>query len=341
MLNFAIVGCGNMTDNWHARELRKIPEVKVVALVDNNPTQTAAIKRKYFEDAVEFDSYPGLLENPPAKLDAVVLVTPHTLHYPQAKAALEKDINVLVEKPMVTASQHAFDLWRAVDKSGKLLAITFQAPHSREFAYLARERDAGRLGKMQLVTCSLAQGWLKGTAGKWRQDPTMSGGGQMYDSGAHALNALMWLMNDPVTEVACFYDKCGSPVDINAVAIAKFASVGMASITIGGNCPSFRTEIAIQTDTMLILTDMYGGKLEMIGRDGRKIYPHVDPSQETPAAGTPHLNFVRALEGKERLRSPVRYGVLVSVLMDALYASAESGTVVKAALVPESLATTA
>src|SRR5262245_56191982 len=227
MLNFALVGCGGMA-NWHAQQLQKITDVKVTALVDTVPAQTQAFKEKYFGDAVTVESYDALIEKPPGgKLDAVVLVTPHTLHYPQAKAALEKDINVLVEKPMVTSSQHAFDLWRVVHTSGKLLAITFQAPHSREFAYLARERDAGRLGKMQLVTCSLAQGWLKGTAGKWRQDPALSGGGQMYDSGAHALNVLMWLMNDPVTEVACFYDKCGSPVDINAVAIAKFASGGM------------------------------------------------------------------------------------------------------------------
>ena len=48
------------------------------------------------------------------QLDAVVLVTPHTLHYPQAKAALERGIHVLVEKPMVTELEHAYDLWDTV-----------------------------------------------------------------------------------------------------------------------------------------------------------------------------------------------------------------------------------
>ena len=52
-------------------------------------------------------SYEKLLEKPPAKLDAVVLVTPHTQHYPQAKAALLRDINVLVEKPMTRTSAEA------------------------------------------------------------------------------------------------------------------------------------------------------------------------------------------------------------------------------------------
>jgi len=149
----------------------------------------------------------------------------------------------------------------------------------------------------------------------------LSGGGQMYDSGAHLLNAMMWLMNDPVVEVACFYDNCDSPVDINGVAIAKFQNGAFASIAIGGNSPQFATEIQIQTDKMRIVTDQYGGKLEMYGQNGKRIYPHVPAlaaNQGDRPVGTPHLNFVNAMLGKEKLRAPVRYGVLLSALMDAM-----------------------
>jgi predicted dehydrogenase len=266
----------------------------------------------------------------------VVLVTPHTLHFSQAKAALELGINVLVEKPMVTSSEHAYELWRVVTKSGKMLGITFQSPYTEVYGYLAQERDAGRLGKVQIISGWLSQYWLKNTAGKWRQEPKLSGGGQMYDSGAHLLNAMMWLMNEPVVEVACFYDRCGSPVDINGVAIAKFKNGALASIAIGGNCPPFGTEIQIHTDTMRITTDQYGGKLEMFGKDGKRIYPHV-VADERPSGGTPHLNFVNALLGKEKLRAPVRYGVLLSALMDAMYESADGEKMIKVKAVPEEL----
>jgi predicted dehydrogenase len=333
MFNFALVGCGGMA-NWHAQQMVKIPDIKMVALCDTVPGATKSFKDKYFNDAAEFDSYEKLLEKPPAKLDAVLLVTPHTLHYSQSKAALERGINVMVEKPMVTSSAHAYDLWDTVKKTKKLLGITFQAPYSQEFGYLAKERDAGRLGKVQLVTAWLAQGWLEATRGKWRQDPALSGGGQMYDSGAHTLNAMMWLMNDPVVECACFYDKCGSPVDINGVAIMKFQNGAMGSVTIGGNCPPFKCEIAIQTDKLLITTDQYGGKLE-IQAQGKRVYPQVEQALDNPAAGTPHLNFVNALKGTEPLRAPVRYGVLLSALMDALYESADTGKVVKVKPVPK------
>jgi predicted dehydrogenase len=335
MINLALVGCGGMAQ-YHAMNLKGIAGVNVVALVDCNPTATANLKSKFFPDAIEFESYEKLLESPPAKLDGVVLVTPHTLHFPQSMAALKRGLHVLVEKPMVTNSAHAYELAKTVRETGKLLGIAFQSPYTAEFQYLARERDAGKLGRVQIISGWLSQDWLNLTKGLWRQDITLSGGGMMYDSGAHLLNAFMWLMNDPVTEVACFYDKAGSPVDINGAAIVRFQNGALGSICIGGNSPPFRTEIQIQTDKLLIVTDQYGGKLEMIGREGRRIYPHVEHSDE-PSAGTAHLNFVKAIRGEETLRAPVRYGVLLSALMDALYESAHEGKPVKVKPVPQDI----
>lgn len=336
MLNFALVGCGGM-GKWHARELKKMAsETKVVALCDPQPAQTAAVRQEFFPDAAEYADYAALLGDAGRlKLDAVVLVTPHTLHHEQAKAALQAGLHVLVEKPMVTRSEDAYDLWRTVEATGKQLAVTFQAPYTAEYQYLKQLRDSGRWGKVQVIQGWLAQGWLKGTAGTWRQKPELSGGGQMYDSGAHVLNGMMWLMNEPVVEVACFYDRCGSPVDINGVAIAKFASGALGSIAIGGNSPGWNVRVSVQTDRLQAVTGPHGGFLEITG-DPELKYPHV-PASSVPGAFTVYRNFVSALQGKEALQVPVRYGVLLSALMDALYESADTGKVVKVKPVPERL----
>lgn len=335
MVNVAIVGCGGMCDHWHAPELKKIAEVKVVAVCDTDPARTKLFREKHFADAAAFESLEAMLKDRPAALDAVVISSPHTLHYGQSKAALEAGLHVLVEKPMVTRSEHAYDLWRTVKRTGRKLAITFQAPYSAEYQYIRKLRDAGELGKVQIIQGWLAQGWLKATAGSWRQKPELSGGGQMYDSGAHVLNAIMWLMNDPVVEVACLADNCGSPVDINGVAMLKFQNGALGSVAIGGNSPGWNTRLSIQTDRMQVITAPHGGMLEVHGDPGRK-YPHV-PVDPSPGAFTPHRNFINAVLGKEELVAPVRYGVLLSALMDALYESAEKGTVVKVKPVPDDL----
>jgi predicted dehydrogenase len=332
MMHIAIVGCGGMA-HWHAQHLQEIPEARVTALCDPRPEQTAEFRKKYFAEAAEYADFEAMLSRPPARLDAVLLVTPHTLHYPQARAALAHGLHVLVEKPMVTSSEHAYDLWRLSRKQQRMLAIAIQAPYTPEYQALARLRDAGELGTPQIIQGWLAQGWKDGTAGSWRQDPALSGGGQMYDSGAHVFNALMWLMNSPVTEVACFNDCCGAPVDINGVVIMKFANGAMGSVAIGGNSPGWDVSITLQTDRMVANTGPHGGYLEMT-RGGKKFYPRVD-TEDHPAAGTPTLNFVRALLGREALIAPVRYGVLLSALMDAIYASAGSGAVVQVKPVPD------
>lgn len=336
MLNFALVGCGGMA-NWHATELKKMAsELTVVALCDPVATQTKAMREKHFPEAKEYADYEQLLKDASKlKLDAVVLVTPHTLHYGQAKAALLGGMHVLVEKPMVTRSQDAYDLWRTVVSTGRQLAITFQAPYTAEYQYLKQLRDSGRWGKVQIIQGWLAQGWLRGTAGTWRQTPELSGGGQMYDSGAHVLNGMMWLMNEPVVEVACFYDRCGSPVDINGVAIVKFASGALGSIAIGGNSPGWNVRLSVQTDRLQAITGPHGGFLEIHG-DPELRYPHV-PASTLPGAFTVYRNFVSALQGTETLQVPVRYGVLLSALMDALYESADTGKVVRVQPVPERL----
>jgi predicted dehydrogenase len=353
MLNFALVGCGKMS-HWHAQQLQNVPDVNVIALADPNEANCKDIQQKFFRQAEIYPTFDKVLAAPSSKLDAVVFVTPHSLHYPQATAAMEAGLHVLLEKPMVTSSHHAYDLWKTVKKTGKMLGITFQAPYTANYSYLARQRAAGELGKIQLISGWLSQAWLQNTAGTWRQDPAVSGGGQMYDSGSHLLNGIMWLMNDPVVEVACIYDKCSSPVDINGVAIARFKNGAIASISIGGNCPDFRTEIQIQTNKMLIIVDQYGSKLEMTGKDGKRILPNPEEAEPMAAAsraaaaaaaaigpstvpGTPHSNFVNALLGREALVCPVRYGVLLSALMDAMYESAATGKIVQVAPVPEEI----
>ncbi len=329
MFNFAFVGCGNMA-NWHAEQLLKLGNVKIVALVDPTPPSAESFRKKHAPEAVLYESLQTLLERPPCALDAVVIITPHTLHFSQARLALEHGLNVLVEKPMVTNSADAYDLWNTVKKSGKLLAITFQSPYTHHFAQIAAARDAGKLGRIFSVNGWIAQSWLNLATGTWRQDAALSGGGFMYDTGAHLLNAVMWLMNDPVVEVGCFLDNVSSPVDITASVIMKFQNGAHGSLTFAGHTPPFNSDLKIFTDLCTISTDAYGNKLEIVGKDPAEVISPIPAG----SSATPHSNFVAALQGKEPLRAPVRYGVLLSALMDALYESARTGNLVKVKPVP-------
>lgn len=330
MLKFALVGCGNMA-NAHARNLQKLSDVQVVALCDSRRESAVSFKDRYFSQATIFQDYEQMLKDLSGELDGVVLVTPHTLHYAQAKAAMESGMNVLVEKPMVTSSTDAYDLWRTSKRTGRQIGIAFQAPCSTEYRYLAAERDAGRLGTIHVISGFTHQGWLQFTNNTWRRNPALSGGGFMYDTGAHLLNAMMWLMDEPVVEVGCFCDNLGTPVDINAALMLRFASGALGSVGMCGDGTVFQNDVVLQGQRVLVRTRPHGGELE-VWSNGKRLYPHVPnlpDGQETPAA-----NFVNALLGREPMACGARNGVLLSVLMDAAYEAAASHQLVKVQAVP-------
>jgi predicted dehydrogenase len=278
-------------------------------------------------DIRKYDSMEKLLKSPPKNLDAVIIITPHGLHFQQSMDALDAGYNVLVEKPMVTSSAHAKKLAEKVKQTGLLLQVSFQASYSCEFAYIRNVLQAGGLGELQTITAWSHQGWKpKGDkkAWTWRHDPKLSGGGQMYDTGAHLFNAIAWMLDRPVEEVFCWIDNKGMPVDINAVMTIRWEGNVLGTATISGNNPGWDEGIIIAGDKGRIHTGIHGAKLEHYDGRGKIKYPPVNFENYTP-----DRNFVLSLLGKAEPMCPVRYGILHSWLMDALYRSAKTKSAVK------------
>lgn len=322
-LRFALVGCGGM-GQYHARHLLDIPEVEVVALCDVVKSKCLRFCKEFFgprgvKPAVYTD-FDRMVAS--ESLDAVVLVTPHALHYPHARTALQKGLHVLSEKPMVTNSDHARELVALAEARRRLLAIAFQAPVSGEFAYIADLIRRGELGRIELVDAHVAQRWKEFTRGTWRQDPRLSGGGQLYDSGAHMFNAMLWLVNSPVKRVFAMADYSGTKVDVNATASVLFENGSLGSVACLGNATMRgETGVTIYGTGGTIMTGIWGEKLEHYDKAGDKVlYPHV-PCKTVP----PERNFVDAILGRDTLRCPGRYGILLAELMDAVYESIKTG----------------
>ena len=330
-IKLALVGCGGM-GNHHANTLKTNPDAEIVALCDIRPEAMEKVHRDKLENnpAIKrYNTYDELLKHPPETLDGVLILTPHTLHFEQSMAALEHKLAVLVEKPMVTASDHARQLWEKVQQTKGKLQVAFNSTYSQEFAYIRDVLQHDGIGELQTVTAYSCQGWRNGTRGTWRQDPKLSGGGQMYDSGAHLFNSLAWLMDRPATEVFCWTDHKGVDVDINAAITIKWKNPNgseiLGSVTISGNTPGWQEGIWIAGEKGRLVTGIHGGRLEHYDAKGGLIkYPPVTQNHYTPSG-----NFVAWLLGQAEPRCPIRYGVLHSWLMDALYQSAAEGKPVK------------
>jgi len=311
----------------HAKRLGPNPDVEIVALCD---VSEECVQRFVDKHLAAYEPRPAYFTDPAAmyaesKPDAVVIVTPHTLHFDHGMQALDAGCHVLMEKPMVTDSGQARLLAAKVAETGKVFTIGYNTPCTPEFAYLRDLIRSQELGRLETVTGWLTQNWRRLTAGTWRQQPELSGGGQMYDSGAHLFNSLVWLVEQPISEVFAFVDNVGTPVDINGTANIRFANGILATITIVGNCPAASAGMYLSFENGRVEVDGWSGQWIKVWKGSEAVkYP---PIQGT--ANTPNDNFIDAILGRAEPRTSPANGIIQSELMDAIYESARTGAIAR------------
>ncbi|MDQ3659239.1 MAG: Gfo/Idh/MocA family oxidoreductase, partial [Actinomycetota bacterium] len=143
------------------------------------------------------------------RVDFVSVVTPNHLHYPVARAFAEAGFNVVVDKPMVHASEQAEDLIRIVEQSGVVFCVTYQYtgyPMVKQARHMVRN---GEIGEIRKVIVEYNQGWLASNIeengakqAEWRTDPKKAGmAGAIGDIGSHAENLVSTMTGLEISEV--------------------------------------------------------------------------------------------------------------------------------------------
>ena len=327
-VRFLSLGAGLMGQH-HIMRLEQVPEAEIVGLVDPSEKSIAATRERFpdLADTPAWSDYKQALRE--VQADAAVIVTPHSHHLEQGLACLDAGLHVLMEKPFVTGSANAERLIAHAARKGKHLAVSYQRHLQAAFIYLRDLIQRGELGTIQFVSAYQAQAWLRGTAGTWRQDPELSCGGQLNDSGSHLLDIVMWVTGLEPAEVSAFIDNRGTRVDIDTAlnvrchggAIMNFSIVGGASI---GWCE----DISVHGDKG---TALYRNGALSIAREGER-GPVAVAKEELPPASDPDSNFVDLLLGRvEEPAAPSSCGLKVARLTDAAWESAASGQPVRIA----------
>ena len=322
----AIVGLGGL-GMLQARALDELDEVELVGGAD-----VAESGRDEYETAFGGPTYADfetLYDE--AAPDAVTIVTPHTLHYEQVKAAFERDIHVHVEKPLVTTVAHADELIAMADERDLVFQVGYQRHFHPAYREMARLVEDGELGRVHMASCHLAQDWISGQEGTWRANPELSGGGQLIDSGSHLLDVLLWITDGTPAEVAALTDHWDHDVDVNSALSARLETPTgdvIASIGVSGDGHAFEEGLTIWgTEGMLEYRD---GTLT-VAVDGRPTYS-ASPSGEGYHESTKGKlgSFVDAIQTGSASPVPAEFGRRVTCLTEAAYIAAEEGRTVDA-----------
>lgn len=318
-VRIAFIGSGGIM-NWHVDRL-KGTQSEIVALADTAKQSIANIKSRQpqLKDVPEFESWEEMLKE--VELDAVEIGSPHTVHYEQICAALDKGLHVLCEKPMACTSAHARDICARAKKTKKVVAVSYQRHYQGGYRYLKDMVDSGKLGKIEYVAAFQAQEWLKATKGTWRQTLKLSGGGQLNDSGSHLMDMLMWTTGLQAEEVSARMEFFGGEVDINAALNVKFTSGALGTVSVIGNAPTWHEDFTI-----------YGSEGALYNRNGKITYQEGFRKPTYEVAHTidwmdPDKNFVGAILGQCENGCPPEIGLRVIEITEAAWRSQDKNGV--------------
>jgi len=321
-IRIGMIGCGGIARH-HMRQLAPIPDAEIVALCDPSVPMIELVHHEFphTRELRVFNDYREMLES--VEMDAVQISTPHTQHLAQMEDSFARGLHVLCEKPLATTVVDAHKAIRARDASGKVGLLAYQRHTQAEFKFIKKAIDGGEFGVPTFITALQSQEWKKATAGSWRQDPALSGGGQINDSGSHLIDIILWTTGLRAESVACFSDNCGTPVDINSTVSIRFEGGAMASLSVVGDAPAWHEDITIWCERGAFF--MRNGKLTVQDADGARF-----SAEGLRGGNNPDVNFVNAILDREEVLSPFECGLRVIELTEAAWRSAaQNGTPVQ------------
>ena len=182
-IRVGIVGAGYWGPNL-IRNFFELPGTALVAVADLREERLAYVQCRYpgvetTQDYWDFFSMP---------LDAVVVATPPATHFPIARACLERNLHVLVEKPLTLSCEDALTLIKIAEERGLTLMVGHTFEYNTAVRALKDLIDSGELGTIQYVDA------VRVNLGLFQQDLDV-----VWDLAPHDISILLYLLEaEPV-----------------------------------------------------------------------------------------------------------------------------------------------
>ena len=330
-MRIAFAGTGYIS-KFHAQAAQNLG-LEPAAVV-NHKTDSMVEFGKRFNISRQYADMETMLKD--GNVDAVVVGTPNYLHLPQAIAALNAGVHVMVEKPMAMNAQEAEQMCEVAEKSGALLMVAHCWRFDPDVLWL--KEQSSKLGKIiRTKGYGVHTNW--GPSG-WFTQKEFAGGGAMADMGIHALDTARFLLDDP--NPVAVYAKIGTyykdfDVDDTGVVIVEWDNGVTSYFESGWWQPhADGPEAATQLYGTQGFGQVFPTKLEIPNIQDQKVdvidsglpFPR---EEHTPQSlyDAQLKYFVECIENKQMPSPGGLEGLMNMKVMDAAYESAHTRKVVE------------
>ncbi|TMW60490.1 hypothetical protein Poli38472_000532 [Pythium oligandrum] len=132
-----------------------------------------------------------------APIDLVVIATPTSVHFQQAKQAIQAKKHVVVDKPLCLAPEEAEELVRLAAENGVLFTVFQNRRWDSDFLTIKNVIEQGKLGELTHYEAHFDR-YRPTLKGYWKEKAA-PGGGMLYDLGAHLVDQALQLFGIPDT----------------------------------------------------------------------------------------------------------------------------------------------
>ena len=159
-----------------------------------------------FPNAEFYENYDEMLEK--ANLDAVIVETGADIHADFCIKALERNINVLTDIPVVANLDEADRLWKAAQKSSAIISVGAN-PNEQKFVVLLKEfYESGKLGKPYYLEAEYIHWSHPDRNAEERTALTENGNWRKLLTPirycTHSLGPLLTVLEEDLRKVSCF-----------------------------------------------------------------------------------------------------------------------------------------
>jgi predicted dehydrogenase len=143
-IGIGVVGYGYWGPNL-VRNFVEQPGARVVAIADQRQERLQQVAARYPTIGMTTD-FQDLLNS--SAIDAIAIATPSSTHFPLARQALLAGKHVLVEKPMATTSEDAYQLIELAEQRGLVLMVDHTFIYTGSVRKIRELVASGELGRL-------------------------------------------------------------------------------------------------------------------------------------------------------------------------------------------------
>jgi predicted dehydrogenase len=200
MINWGIIGCGNVTEVKSGPAFNKVRDSRLIAVMRRDAFLAEDYARRH--NVPKFYSKALDLIND-KDINAVYIATPPGNHAEYALEVIKARKPVYIEKPMAVNYSECLSINKAAEKYRVPVYVAYYRRALPGFLLIKDLIENGEIGKVRFLIIQLFKSpSADEKAGKpsWRVYPKISGGGHFFDLACHQLDYLDFLFG-PVQKV--------------------------------------------------------------------------------------------------------------------------------------------